>query len=938
MEIDLLDLFQFFKSRFLILLVVLLLGAVLAGGITKFLITPKYTATSKLYMVSASNDSVIDLTDLNLGTSLSEDYAELIKIRPILEEVIKDYDLSYTYEDLVKMLTIAPVGDTRILSISVESTSAEEAQKIANKLADKAVTYLPKLIRAGKRVAICDQLEDPKLTKKLVKRGITELVTPGVAINDNVLSYKENNFLAAVHFGKSACGVAFLDISTGEFLTAEGPFDYVDKLLNNFAPKEILFERGKRGMFEGNFGNKFFTFELEDWVFTETSSREKLLKHFETKNLKGFGVEHLKNGIIASGAILQYLDMTQHYQIGHITSLSRIEEDRYVRLDKFTVRSLELLGSMNDGGTSLLDVIDKTISPMGARLLKRWVVFPLKDEKPINERLDVVEYFFREPDFKEFIEEKMHLIGDLERIVSKAAVGRISPREVVQLKVALQAIEPIRNACLNADNDSLRRIGEQLNLCLNIREKIAKEIKNDPPLLVNKGGVIADGVSEELDELRRIAFSGKDYLLQLQQRESDQTGIPSLKIAYNNVFGYYIEVRNAHKDKVPAEWIRKQTLVNAERYITQELKEYEEKILGAEDKIMALETKLYNDLVLSLAEYIPAIQINANQIARLDCLLAFANVAEANKYIRPIVEDSDVLDIKQGRHPVIEKQLPVGEKYIANDVYLDTDSQQIIIITGPNMAGKSALLRQTALITLLAQIGCFVPAESARIGMVDKIFTRVGASDNISVGESTFMVEMNEAADILNNLSPRSLVLFDELGRGTSTYDGISIAWAIVEHIHEHPRAKARTLFATHYHELNEMEKSFKRIKNYNVSVKEVDNKVIFLRKLERGGSEHSFGIHVAKMAGMPKSIVKRANDILHQLETDNRQQGIAKPTAEIASGRDGMQLSFFQLDDPVLCQVRDEILNLDVNNLTPLEALNKLNDIKKIVGGVSKR
>ena len=795
-------------------------------------------------------------------------------------------------------------------------------------------TYLPKLIRAGKRVAICDQLEDPKLTKKLVKRGITELVTPGVAINDNVLSYKENNFLAAVHFGKSACGVAFLDISTGEFLTAEGPFDYVDKLLNNFAPKEILFERGKRGMFEGNFGNKFFTFELEDWVFTETSSREKLLKHFETKNLKGFGVEHLKNGIIASGAILQYLDMTQHYQIGHITSLSRIEEDRYVRLDKFTVRSLELLGSMNDGGTSLLDVIDKTISPMGARLLKRWVVFPLKDEKPINERLDVVEYFFREPDFKEFIEEKMHLIGDLERIVSKAAVGRISPREVVQLKVALQAIEPIRNACLNADNDSLRRIGEQLNLCLNIREKIAKEIKNDPPLLVNKGGVIADGVSEELDELRRIAFSGKDYLLQLQQRESDQTGIPSLKIAYNNVFGYYIEVRNAHKDKVPAEWIRKQTLVNAERYITQELKEYEEKILGAEDKIMALETKLYNDLVLSLAEYIPAIQINANQIARLDCLLAFANVAEANKYIRPIVEDSDVLDIKQGRHPVIEKQLPVGEKYIANDVYLDTDSQQIIIITGPNMAGKSALLRQTALITLLAQIGCFVPAESARIGMVDKIFTRVGASDNISVGESTFMVEMNEAADILNNLSPRSLVLFDELGRGTSTYDGISIAWAIVEHIHEHPRAKARTLFATHYHELNEMEKSFKRIKNYNVSVKEVDNKVIFLRKLERGGSEHSFGIHVAKMAGMPKSIVKRANDILHQLETDNRQQGIAKPTAEIASGRDGMQLSFFQLDDPVLCQVRDEILNLDVNNLTPLEALNKLNDIKKIVKG----
>ena len=724
------------------------------------------------------------------------------------------------------------------------------------------------------------------------------------------------------------------DSSTGEFLTAEGPFDYIDKLLNNFAPKEVLFERGKRGMFEGNFGSKFFTFELDDWVFNESSSREKLLKHFETKNLKGFGVEHLKNGIVASGAILQYLNMTQHYQIGHITSLSRIEEDRYVRLDKFTVRSLELIGSMNEGGTSLLDVIDRTISPMGARLLKRWVVFPLKDEKPVNERLDVVEYFFREPDFKEFIEEKLHLIGDLERIVSKAAVGRISPREVVQLKVALQAIEPIKNACLNADNGSLRRIGEQLNLCLSIREKIAKEVKNDPPLLVNKGGVIADGVNAELDELRQIAFSGKDYLLKVQQRESELTGIPSLKIAYNNVFGYYIEVRNTHKDKVPADWIRKQTLVNAERYITQELKEYEEKILGAEDKILVLETKLYNELVIALAEFIPAIQINASQIARLDCLLAFANVAKENNYIRPVVEDSEVIDIRQGRHPVIEKQLPVGEKYIANDVFLDSETQQIIIITGPNMAGKSALLRQTALITLLAQMGSFVPAESARIGMVDKIFTRVGASDNISVGESTFMVEMNEAANILNNLSSRSLVLFDELGRGTSTYDGISIAWAIVEHIHEHPKAKARTLFATHYHELNEMEKSFKRIKNYNVSVKEIDNKVIFLRKLERGGSEHSFGIHVAKMAGMPKSIVKRANDILHQLETDNRQQGIAKPTAEIASGRSGMQLSFFQLDDPVLSQIRDEILNLDVNNLTPLEALNKLNDIKKIVKG----
>ena len=796
-------------------------------------------------------------------------------------------------------------------------------------------TYLPKLIRAGKRVAICDQLEDPKLTKKLVKRGITELVTPGVSINDNVLNYRENNFLAAVHFGKGACGVAFLDISTGEFLTAEGPFDYVDKLLNNFAPKEVLFERGKRLMFEGNFGSKFFTFELDDWVFTETSAREKLLKHFEVKNLKGFGVEHLKNGIIASGAILQYLIMTQHTQIGHVTSLARIEENKSVRLDKFTVRSLELMGSMNDGGSSLLNVIDKTISPMGARLLKRWLVFPLKDVQPINERLNVVEYFFRQPDFKELIEEQLHLIGDLERIISKVAVGRVSPREVVALKVALQAIEPIKAACMDADNASLNHIGEQLNICQSIRDRIDREIDNDPPLLINKGGVIKSGVSAELDELRRIAYSGKDYLLQIQQRESELTEIPSLKIGYNNVFGYYIEVRNTHKDKVPAEWIRKQTLANAERYITQELKEYEEKILGAEDKILVLETQLYAELVQSLSEFIPAIQINANQIARLDCLLSFATAARENNYIRPVIADDDVLEIHQGRHPVIEKQLPIGEKYIANDVMLDSQTQQIIIITGPNMAGKSALLRQTALITLLAQIGSFVPAESAHIGLVDKIFTRVGASDNISVGESTFMVEMNEAADILNNLSPRSLVLFDELGRGTSTYDGISIAWAIVEHIHEHPKAKARTLFATHYHELNEMEKSFKRIKNYNVSVKEIDNKVIFLRKLERGGSEHSFGIHVAKMAGMPKSIVKRANDILKQLETDNRQQGISsKPMVEVGETRGGMQLSFFQLDDPVLCQIRDEILNLDVNNLTPLEALNKLNDIKRIVKG----
>ena len=797
-------------------------------------------------------------------------------------------------------------------------------------------TYLPKLIRAGRRVAICDQLEDPKTTKKLVKRGITELVTPGVAIGDNVLSYKENNFLAAIHFGKNVCGVAFLDISTGEFLTAEGNTDYVDKLLNNFAPKEVLFERGKKPMFEGAFGNKFFLFELEDWVFTEPSARERLLKHFETKNLKGFGVEHLTHGIIAAGAILRYLDMTQHYQIGHITSLARIEMDRYVRLDKFTVRSLELTDSMNEGGSSLLNVIDRTVSPMGARLLKRWLVFPLKDVKPINERLDIVEFFFREPDFKDFIEEKMHLIGDLERIVSKAAVGRISPREVVQLKVALQAVEPIKNACLNADNESLRRIGEQLNPCASIRDKIAREVVNDPPLLVNKGGVIASGVNDELDELRRISFSGKDYLLQIQQREIEQTGIPSLKIAYNNVFGYYIEVRNAHKDKVPPEWVRKQTLVNAERYITQELKEYEEKILGAEEKMLVLETRIYNELVLSLAEFIPAIQLNANLLARLDCLLSFATVAKSNKYIRPVIADDDVLDIRQGRHPVIETQLPLGEQYVANDVFLDTETQQIIIITGPNMAGKSALLRQTALITLLAQMGSFVPAESAHIGLVDKIFTRVGASDNISVGESTFMVEMSEAANILNNLSPRSLVLFDELGRGTSTYDGISIAWAIVEHIHEHKRARARTLFATHYHELNDMEEQFQRIKNYNVSVKEVDNKVIFLRKLERGGSEHSFGIHVAKMAGMPKSIVRRSDQILHELEKENRQGGIGSPSKAAAKSatQGGVQLSFFQLEDPVLCQVRDAILDLDVDHLTPIEALNKLNDIKKIVRG----
>ena len=799
-------------------------------------------------------------------------------------------------------------------------------------------TYLPKLVRAGKRVAICDQLEDPKLAKKLVKRGITELVTPGVSINDNILNHKENNFLAAIHLVKDKCGVSFLDISTGEFLTAEGTTDYIDKLLNNFSPKEVLIERNNKKRFEELFGPRYFTYELDDWIFTSEAANDRLLKHFETKNLKGFGIQHLKLGIIASGAILYYLDQTQHTHISHITSLSRIEEERYVRLDKFTVRSLELVSAMNEDGKSLLDVIDKTISPMGSRLLRRWILFPLKDVKPIQERQDVVEYFFRHPEVKELLDEQLEQIGDLERIISKEAVGRVSPREVVQLKIALQALEPIKEACMASNEPSLCRIGEQLNVCALIRDRIDREIQPDPPTLVNRGGVIAKGVNAELDELRSIAYSGKDYLLQVQQREIERTGIPSLKIAFNNVFGYYIEVRNAHKDKVPADWIRKQTLVNAERYITEELKEYEEKILGAEEKILSLEVRLFNELVLCLTEYIPPIQCNANLVGRLDCLLSFAKAAESNKYIRPVVDESDVIDIKGGRHPVIEKQLPLGEAYVANDVYLDEDKQQIIIITGPNMAGKSALLRQTALITLLAQIGCFVPAESARIGIVDKIFTRVGASDNISVGESTFMVEMNEAADILNNMTSRSLVLFDELGRGTSTYDGISIAWAIVEYIHEHPNTHAKTLFATHYHELNEMERSFPRIKNFNVSVKEVGNKVIFLRKLVPGGSEHSFGIHVAKMAGMPKCIVNRADEILKQLESEKRQEGAISGSSvkkTPVTGQSGnYQLSFFQLDDPVLSQVRDEIKNMDLNNLTPLEALNKLSEIRKIITG----
>ena len=796
-------------------------------------------------------------------------------------------------------------------------------------------TYLPKLIRAGKRVAICDQLEDPKLTKKLVKRGITELVTPGVALSDNVLNYKENNFLASVHFGKSACGVSFLDISTGEFLTGEGTYDYVEKLLANFQPKEVLFERGRRHDFERYFGNRFFTFELDDWVYTEQTAHQKLLKHFGVKSLKGFGVEHLKNGLTASGAILQYLEQTQHTQIGHITQISRIEEEKFVRLDKFTIRSLELVQPMQEDGRSLLDVIDRTVSPMGSRMLRRWLVFPLKEEKAINERLDVVEYFFRDIDFRQLVDEQIHRVGDLERIVSRVAVGRVSPREVLQLKNALEAVQPIKAACLEATNEVLKGLGERLSLCEEIRDRISREITLDPPQLVQKGGVIQDGVNKELDELRRIAYSGKDYLLQIQNREAELTGIQSLKIGYNNVFVYYLEVRNTYKDKVPAEWVRKQTLAQAERYITQELKEYEEKILGAEDKILSLEAQLFSDLVQAIQQFISQIQTNAALLARIDCLLSFAKTAEEHRYIRPVIDQSDVIDIRQGRHPVIETELPIDEQYIPNDIMLDQERQQIIIITGPNMAGKSALLRQTALIVLMSQIGCFVPAEAARIGLVDKIFTRVGASDNISLGESTFMVEMTEASNILNNVTPHSLVLFDELGRGTSTYDGISIAWAIVEYLHETPKARARTLFATHYHELNEMEKNFSRIKNYNVSVKEVDGRVIFLRKLERGGSEHSFGIHVAEIAGMPRSIVKRSNVILKQLEAENASVGKAgKPISEIADTREGMQLSFFQLDDPVLCQVRDEILGLDVNNLTPLEALNKLSDIKRIVAG----
>lgn len=864
------------------------------------------------------------------------------KLTPMMQQF---YDIKNQYPDAVLLFRCGDFYETYAKDASLASEILGiTLTKRSNKNADSVEmagfphhaldTYLPKLVRAGLRVAICDQLEDPKTAKGLVKRGVTELVTPGVSTNDTILDVKENNFLAAVYLAKTQAGISFLDISTGEFLVAEGTLDYVEKLLNSFAPKEVLYEYGKRKEFESTFGTKFHTQEQDDWVFTLEAANDRLLKHFEVQNLKGFGVDNLSLGIVASGAILYYLDLTHHTQVSHITNLARIESERYVWLDKFTVRNLELFDSHNENARTLYSVLDKTITPMGSRLLRRWLAFPLKDVEPINDRLSVVSHFFKNPNQKLFLSDWLATVGDLERLLSKVAVGRITPREVGQLRIALSAIEPIKQSCSESDNLVLQRLGEQLNTCTIIRDRIERELSENPPVLVNRGNVIAEGVNEELDELRHIAYSSKDYLLRVQQRESEETGIPSLKISYNNVFGYYIEVRNTHKDKVPDTWIRKQTLVNAERYITQELKVYEEKILGAEDRIFAIETKLFNDLVMAIMEYIPAIQLNSSVLAQLDCLLSFTRVSEENKYQCPIVADNDVIDIKRGRHPVIEKQLPIGESYVPNDVYLDSEKQQIIIITGPNMSGKSALLRQTALIVLMAQMGCYVPADSAMIGVVDKIFTRVGASDNISLGESTFMVEMNEAASILNNISHRSLILFDELGRGTSTYDGISIAWAIVEYIHERPNCQPKTLFATHYHELNEMEKSYSRIKNYNVSVKELEKKVIFLRKLVRGGSQHSFGIHVAKMAGMPKSVVNRADEILAQLETDNRQSVVAGKNLEQVSQREGMQLSFFQLDDPVLVQIRDEIKNADLNNLTPIEALNKLNEIKRIITG----
>lgn len=865
-------------------------------------------------------------------TPMMKQFFDLKKKHPDALMLFRCGDFYETYHD-------DAIDASRILGITLtkrNNGASNESTAMAGFPHHALDTYLPKLVRAGRRVAICDQLEDPKKTKTLVKRGITEILTPGVAMSDNVLNYKENNFLAAIHFGKGACGVSFLDISTGEFLVSEGTAEYVEKLLGNFQPKEVLYNRDKRRDFERFFGSRYCVYEMEEWVFNDQTCRQRLMHQFKVRTLKGFGVDHLKNGIVAAGAIMQYLEITQHTNVKHINSIARIEEERFVRLDKFTIRSLELLQPMNEEGTSLLGVIDQTITPMGGRMLRRWVVFPLKDVKPINQRLDIVEYFFRQPEFRHILDEQFHHIGDLERIISKAAVGRVSPREVVQLRVALTALAEVKCACDSADNESLNGIGDMIALCDTLRDRIEREMKPDPPLLANKGGIIRSGFNDELDELRAISTGGRDYLLNIQQREIEKTGISSLKVGFNNVFGYYLEVRNTFKDKVPQEWVRKQTLANAERYITQELKEYEEKILGADEKIASLEQQLFAELITDIQNYVNEIKTDANLVAQLDCLLAFAQIAEENHYVRPVIDDSMVIDIHQGRHPVIETQLPMGESYVPNDVFLDNEKQQIIIITGPNMAGKSALLRQTALITLLAQIGCFVPAESATIGVVDKIFTRVGASDNISLGESTFMVEMTEAADIMNNVSDRSLVLFDELGRGTSTYDGISIAWSIVEYLHEgRTNGHPRTLFATHYHELNEMEKHFPRIKNYNVSVKDIDGQIIFLRKLVRGGSEHSFGIHVAEIAGMPPSIVKRANTVLHQLEKEASHVGDAGKMKNITIPDDPTtQLSFFQLDDPILSQIRDEITELDINNLTPMEALNKLNDIKHIVNG----
>lgn len=867
-------------------------------------------------------------------TPLMKQYLEMKQKHP-------DAVLLFRVGDFYETFSDDAIAASEILGITLtrRANGAAMSVELAGFPHHALDTYLPKLIRAGKRVAICEQLEDPKLTKKLVKRGITELVTPGVTLGDNILDNRRNNFLAAVTITSRQWGVAFLDISTGEFMTAEGTSDYVEKLLAKFAPKEVLVERGKKKEFAEKTATSYLVFELDDWVFTEQSARERLMKQFETGSLKGFGVESMPQAIIASGAVLYYLDITNHTNIGHIAALSRIDEDNYVRLDNFTIRNLELTDSMAPDGKSLLDVIDRTLTPMGARLLRRWVLFPLKDVAKINGRLDVITEFMRQPDMREELSSALGHIGDLERLISKVAVGRVSPRELNQLCQALTIIEPIKTRCQESNDNTLRAIGEQLNPCATIRDRIASEIVNDPPAALNRGEVFRTGVDTELDELRQITFHGKDYLMRIQQRESAATGIPSLKIGYNNVFGYYIEVTNTHKDKVPQEWIRKQTLVNAERYITAELKEYEEKILGAQEKIAIIETRLYNELTAAVAQYTQAIQLNAALTARLDCLLSLTRVAIENRYCRPSVDDSYDIEIVEGRHPVIERQLPPGEPYIANTVRLSNNGTQVMMITGPNMSGKSALLRQTALSVLMAQIGSFVAADSARIGIVDKIFTRVGASDNISHGESTFMVEMTEAASILNNLSARSLVLFDELGRGTSTYDGISIAWAIVEHIHNHPTAKAKTLFATHYHELNEMEESFERVENYNVSVKEINGKVVFLRKLARGGSEHSFGIHVAKLAGMPSSIVRRADEVLNQLETAHRNNGsdkqqIIAPSAPNQSNSNGMQLSFFQLDDPVLSQIRDEILSTDINNLTPMAALNKLNDIKTILTG----